>query len=118
MHCRIAILPATPEDVKGKRYLAYITADKVGLHSLPLDGNPHNAMAFIAHPQGVSCPLFFLRVLIDSFESGQGCIALKHCFVVMFLLKVGNLCCSYDGKYLFTAGGNDASVHMWSINIT
>ena len=43
----------TKDEVNDKRYLAYITIDKVGLHSLPLDGNPHNAVALIAHPQGV-----------------------------------------------------------------
>ena len=77
------MLPNNSGDPSAKRYLAFITADKVGLHCLPLDGNPHNAVAFIAHPHGV-----------------------------------GNLCCSYDGKYLFTAGGSDATVFMWSINAT
>ena len=37
----------------GQGHLAYITDNKVGLNILPLDGNPHNAMALIAHPQGV-----------------------------------------------------------------
>ena len=50
---RIAILP-TADEVNDKRYMAYITVDKVGIHALPLDGNPHNSMAMIAHPQGVS----------------------------------------------------------------
>ncbi|XP_077862113.1 cilia- and flagella-associated protein 251-like [Saccoglossus kowalevskii] len=46
---RMEVLP-TEGAVDSKRYLAYITNDKVGLHSMPLDGNPHNAMALIAHP--------------------------------------------------------------------
>ena len=78
---RICILP-TADEVKDKRYLAYINQDKVGLHILPLDGNPHNSMALVAHPGGVS-----------------------------------NMVPSYDGKYLFTAGGGDTSVHMWHINL-
>ena len=49
----MAVLPAADSE-KDKRYLAYITSDKVGLHILPLDGNPHNSMALLAHPQGVS----------------------------------------------------------------
>lgn len=36
------------------RFMAYITNDKVGLHFLPATGNPHLAMALIAHPSGVS----------------------------------------------------------------
>lgn len=43
---------------KDKRYIAYSTKDKVGLHALPLDGNPHNAMALISHPNGVSIPVY------------------------------------------------------------
>jgi WD40 repeat protein len=78
---RIAIVP-TKDPAHDKRYLAYITEDKVGLHILPLEGNPHDAMALIGHPAGVS-----------------------------------NMVCSYDGKYIFTAGGSDATVHMWEINI-
>ncbi len=78
---RIAILP-TKGSSNDNRYLAYITEDKIGLHILPLDGNPHNAVALIAHPQGVA-----------------------------------NLATSYDGKYLFTAGGVDATVHMWAVNV-
>ncbi|XP_071110877.1 cilia- and flagella-associated protein 251-like [Haliotis cracherodii] len=30
---------------------------------------------------------------------------------------VANLTCSGDGRYLFTAGGADAAVHMWEVNI-
>lgn len=79
---KINVVP-TKDPIKEKRYLAYITDDKIGLHILPLCGNPHDAMALIGHPAGVS-----------------------------------NLVCSYDGKYLFSAGGTDASVHMWEINIS
>ena len=78
---RVLILP-TADPFNDKRYLAYITVDKIGLSSLPLDGTPHNAMALIAHPQGAV-----------------------------------NLVSSHDGKYLFTAGGTDCSIHMWNINL-
>ena len=50
---RMQVLP-TKDPVHDKRYLSYITSDKVGMHIMPLDGNPHNAMALIAHPSGVS----------------------------------------------------------------
>lgn len=29
---------------------------------------------------------------------------------------VSSLCSSYNGQHVFTAGGGDASVHMWSVN--
>lgn len=72
----------TAEEGNKKRYLAYINKDKIGLHILPLDGNPHNSMALVAHPSGVS-----------------------------------NMAHSFDGKYLFTTGGTDTTVHMWHINL-
>jgi len=77
---KISVL-ATSDPIKDTRYMAYITHDKVGLHSLPVDGNPHRSMALIAHPQGVA-----------------------------------NLATSYDGRFVFTAGGSDSCVHMWYIN--
>ena len=42
--------------------MAYITDDKIGLHILPLDGNPHNSMALTAHPLGVSVILCILHL--------------------------------------------------------
>ncbi|XP_072043906.1 cilia- and flagella-associated protein 251-like [Amphiura filiformis] len=50
---KIEVLP-TADEMEEKRYLAYITTDKVGLHIMPLDGNPHNSIARIAHPSGVT----------------------------------------------------------------
>ncbi|GFR90714.1 WD repeat-containing protein 66 [Elysia marginata] len=78
---KMMVVP-TQGDETVNRFLAYITDDKVGLHFLPATGNPHLAMALIAHPSGIS-----------------------------------NLACSFDGAYLFTAGGPDFAVHMWEINI-
>lgn len=78
----MVVLP-TKDEEHDPRFMAYISKDKIGLNAMPLDGNPHNAMALVAHPQGVV-----------------------------------NLRSSFDGKYLFTAGGIDCSVHLWDINLT
>ncbi|XP_033747234.1 cilia- and flagella-associated protein 251-like isoform X1 [Pecten maximus] len=78
---KLSVLP-TKDPARDKRYVVYITKYKVGLHILPLDGNPHNAMALIAHPA-----------------------------------EVANMACSHDGKYIFTTGGTDSTVHMWEINL-
>ncbi|XP_042297325.1 cilia- and flagella-associated protein 251 [Sceloporus undulatus] len=50
---KILVLPVKEGDDPQKRYLAYITKDKVGLQVLPVDGNPHKSSAFICHPAGV-----------------------------------------------------------------
>ena len=43
-----------------KHYIAFITEDKIGMTTLPLDGNPHNTTALLAHCDGasnvVACP--------------------------------------------------------------
>ncbi|KFQ91809.1 WD repeat-containing protein 66, partial [Nipponia nippon] len=79
---KIQILPTTDSMDAQKRYLAYITKDKVGLQILPVDGNPHKSSAFICHPDGVS-----------------------------------DLASSYDGRYIFTAGGQDCTVMKWEVNL-
>ncbi|XP_033108511.1 cilia- and flagella-associated protein 251-like [Anneissia japonica] len=78
---KMVVLP-TKDVMSSKRYISFITKDKIGLNIMPLDGNPHNGMALIAHPGGVV-----------------------------------NLVSSNDGQYVFTAGGADATVHMWNVNI-
>ncbi|XP_065548317.1 cilia- and flagella-associated protein 251 isoform X2 [Lathamus discolor] len=79
---KIQILPTTSTVDPQKRYLAYITKDKVGLQILPVDGNQHKSSAFICHPDGVS-----------------------------------DLATSYDGRYVFTVGGNDCTLMKWEINL-
>ncbi|KFQ43220.1 WD repeat-containing protein 66, partial [Nestor notabilis] len=79
---KIQILPTTNTADPQKRYLAYITKDKVGLQILPVDGNQHKSSAFICHPDGVS-----------------------------------DLATSYDGRYIFTVGGNDCTLMKWEINL-
>ncbi|KFV53668.1 WD repeat-containing protein 66, partial [Gavia stellata] len=79
---KIQILPTKTTTDPHKRYLVYITKDKVGLQVLPVDGNPHKSSAFICHPDGVS-----------------------------------DLASSYDGHYVFTAGGDDCTVMKWEVNL-
>uniref|UniRef100_A0A803YMV6 Cilia- and flagella-associated protein 251 n=1 Tax=Meleagris gallopavo TaxID=9103 RepID=A0A803YMV6_MELGA len=78
---KMQILPKSAAEPQ-KRYLAYITKDKVGLQILPVDGNPHKSSAFICHPDGAS-----------------------------------DLAISYDGRYIFTAGGSDRTVLKWEVNL-
>ena len=49
---RLAVLP-TEGLITQNRYMAYITADKVGIQKFPLTGNPFDSIALFAHPDGV-----------------------------------------------------------------
>nr|XP_008119553.1 PREDICTED: WD repeat-containing protein 66 isoform X1 [Anolis carolinensis]XP_016853170.1 PREDICTED: WD repeat-containing protein 66 isoform X1 [Anolis carolinensis] len=51
---KILVLPLQEGRDPQKRYLAYITRDKVGLQVLPVDGNPHKSCTVICHPTGAS----------------------------------------------------------------
>ncbi|XP_068166918.1 cilia- and flagella-associated protein 251 [Antennarius striatus] len=79
---KVAVLPISNEPNTNSYYLAYVTEDKVGLHILPLDGNPYKSNALICHPAGVS-----------------------------------TFACSFDGRFVFTAGQSDCTVLSWEINI-
>uniref|UniRef100_UPI00398E5429 cilia- and flagella-associated protein 251 isoform X2 n=1 Tax=Pristiophorus japonicus TaxID=55135 RepID=UPI00398E5429 len=79
---KMEILPFSSDSELKMGYLAYITDDKVGLQTLPLDGNPHKSCALICHGNTVS-----------------------------------TIACSYDGSYIFTAGGDDCTVHMWKVDL-
>ncbi|KAI4889394.1 hypothetical protein NFI96_034080 [Prochilodus magdalenae] len=79
---KMLIFPPSKDGVPSSRYMAYLTQDKVGVHILPLDGNPFKSSALICHSMGASC-----------------------------------LACSYDGRYIFTAGGVDKTVFSWEISL-
>jgi hypothetical protein len=50
---KLEMLPLShPNQIEN--YLAFITEDRIGLQIVPLDGNPHNSITFIAHPTGVA----------------------------------------------------------------
>ncbi|XP_029018247.1 cilia- and flagella-associated protein 251 [Betta splendens] len=51
---KILVLPKSKALESNSYHLAFITEDKVGLQSLPLDGNPYKSNALICHPTGVS----------------------------------------------------------------
>ena len=75
-------------------YLAYTTYSKVvGLIKLPLDGSPHKSVGLIAHPGEV-----------------------YHLREVGLIVKITNISISYDGRSIFTSGGNDLSVNMWIVD--
>ena len=42
--------------------------------------------------------------------------SLVHPTFLLSSLQVADMTCSFDGKYVFTAGGSDCAVNMWSIN--
>ena len=77
---KMAVLPFLEDPFSEPRYIAFATKDRIGLHKLPVLGNPHDAMVTVAHPQGIA-----------------------------------DICCSYDAKYVFTAGGVDCTVQMWQV---
>ena len=68
---------------------------------LPHDGNPHNSKCMVAHPGKV------YYTLLHSIFFSTGC---------EFSTQVAEMTCSFDGKYVFTAGGEDCAVNMWNIN--
>ena len=53
-----------------RRYVTYITEDKVGLLLLPHNGNPHNSSCLLAHP-GKVCVCVWVCV--------RGCVVLCDC---------------------------------------
>lgn len=58
---------------------AFTTGERIlGIGHFPLDGNPQQSMALVAHPGEIT------RIAV-----------------------------SYDGKYIFSAGGSDLTVNMW-----
>ena len=124
---RLLVLPAPiKRDGEGQeimRYLAYITTDKVrkqsfmpscssfnyillsriqvGLLLLPHDGNPHNSQCLVAHPRAVRMIMITSNIFYVLF---------------VFVFQVSELSCSHDGQYVFTAGGDDCTVNMWTVN--
>lgn len=74
---------------------------KVGLLLLPHDGNPHNSKCLTAHPGKVYNYI------------GCGCCASAYSNNIQIVLQLTDMKCSFDGQYIFTAGGEDCSVNMW-----
>ncbi|XP_078733250.1 cilia- and flagella-associated protein 251 isoform X1 [Lampetra fluviatilis] len=90
---KICALPNTDKTNKA-HFLVFITNDCVGLQMLPLDGNPH-------HWVGVHCHVMAVDSHMRGAVAGGG---------------VQDVACSYDGRYVVTAGKADGAVHVWRVN--
>lgn len=91
---------------------------QVGLMLLPHDGNPHNSVAFIAHPQHVSCCQSQCQqqaLWLNGWHALAN-LALTLNLSHLLLLQVTEIVCSFDGRYVFTSGGEDCVVNMWTVN--
>ncbi|KAJ8380276.1 hypothetical protein SKAU_G00010540 [Synaphobranchus kaupii] len=51
---KMVVLPPSLDRDPNAHYLAYIAVNKLGLQTLPVDGNPYKYSALICHPSGIS----------------------------------------------------------------
>lgn len=82
--------PSTPKNIMkagSKRCLVYVTDGRLGLILLPLDGDPYKTSNVIAHP-----------------PDPRGTAVLS------------GLALSHDGRFAFTTGGPDNTIHVWKID--
>uniref|UniRef100_A0A8C1XL89 Cilia- and flagella-associated protein 251 n=1 Tax=Cyprinus carpio TaxID=7962 RepID=A0A8C1XL89_CYPCA len=86
---KMAILPASKDGDPNSRYMAYITQDKV---------------------------LSVLKVGIQILPLDGN--PHKSFAMICHSTGVSTLACSYDGRYAFTAGGQDCTVFSWELNLS
>uniref|UniRef100_A0A8C2DCA7 Cilia- and flagella-associated protein 251 n=1 Tax=Cyprinus carpio TaxID=7962 RepID=A0A8C2DCA7_CYPCA len=86
---KMAILPASKDGDPNSRYMAYITQDKV-------------------------LSVFKVGIQILPLDGNPH----KSFAMICHSTGVSTLACSYDGRYAFTAGGQDCTVFSWELNLS
>jgi WD40 repeat protein len=79
----------------------------VNIKKLDIEGNPDKYLAYCTKEKVIG----LIKLPLDGNPN-------KTMGLIAHPDKVVDLCVTADGKYLFTCGGDDLSINMWSIDIT
>ncbi|KAI2664495.1 Cilia- and flagella-associated protein 251 [Labeo rohita] len=95
---KMAILPASKDGDPNSRYMAYITHK---IRSLCISMSNHASIIAVG-----------IQILpLDGNPH-------KSFAMICHSTGVSTLACSYDGRYAFTAGGQDCTVFSWELNLS
>lgn len=99
---------SAPTPVALPEYFAFATNNRViGVSSFPLTGDPSQVCLCPLKETSATCCSLTFNIFV--FVQTMGIVAHPN--------EVTSLAVSFDGRFLFSAGGFDLSVNMWKIDV-